>query len=91
MQPELLLRVLSHAFIGTFLVGFLFVLLVSLRKTLTEDTPIHGVVQLGLAVLGLCTFIALATAYFRARKIRAPVSFSQSVNTAAVSEQQERR
>jgi O-antigen/teichoic acid export membrane protein len=91
MQLDLLLKALSHTFIGILLIGFLLVLLVSLRKALTEDAPIRGIVQLGMVVLGICTLVALATAYFQAKRAIVPASFSQRLDTAVLSPQQERQ
>jgi hypothetical protein len=83
MQPELALKAISHTLIAIFLITFLFVLLISLRRELSGDAPLRGIVHLGLAVIGICTFIALMTAYFHARKMIVPQSKFQQIDTAA--------
>jgi hypothetical protein len=47
------------------------VLLISLRRERSGDAPLRGIVHLGLAVIGICTSIALMAAYFHARSYRA--------------------
>jgi hypothetical protein len=84
MQPELALKAISHTTIAVVLITFLFVLLISLRKKLTSGAPLRGIVHLGLAVIGICTFIALMAAYFHARKLVVPQSNSQLIDTAVV-------
>jgi hypothetical protein len=86
MQPELALKAISHTVIALFLITLLLVLLISLRKELSGDAPLRGIVHLGLGVIGVCTFIALMTAYFQARKMIVPHSISQRLDTASVSE-----
>ena len=75
-----------HTLIAIFLLTFLFVLLISLRKELTSDAPLRGIAHLGLAVSGVCTFIALMAAYFEARKVIVPESISLRIDTAIVSQ-----
>jgi hypothetical protein len=86
MQPELALKAISHTLIAIFLITLLFVLLISLRKELTSDAPLRGIAHLGLAVIGICTFIALMAAYFHASKIIVPESISQRIDSASVSQ-----
>jgi hypothetical protein len=64
MQPELALKTISHTVIAIFLLTLLFVLLISLRKKQSGGAPLRGIVHLGLAVIGVCSFIALMAAYF---------------------------
>jgi hypothetical protein len=61
-------------------------MLIALRKEFTSGEPFRGIVQLGLAVLGICIFIALMAAYFQARKVIVPESISLRLDTAAVSQ-----
>jgi hypothetical protein len=86
MQSELALKAISHTLIAIFLITFLFLLLISLRRELSSDAPVRGIVHLGLAVIGICTFIALMAAYFHASKIIVPESLSQRIDTAIVSQ-----
>jgi hypothetical protein len=86
MQPELALKAISHTTIAVVLITLLFVLLISLRKELTSDAPLRGIVHLGLGVIGICTFIALMAAYFHARKMIVPEWISQRIDTAIVSQ-----
>jgi hypothetical protein len=86
MQPELALKAISHTVIAIFLLTLLLALLISLRKELSGDAPLRGIVHIGLAVIGVCTFIALTAAYFYARKMIVPGSISQRLDTAFVSE-----
>lgn len=86
MQPELALKAISHTVIGILLVTLLFVLLISLRKELSSDAPIRGIVHFGLGVIGICTFVALMAAYFQARKMVLPHSNAQRLDTTTVSQ-----
>jgi hypothetical protein len=86
MQPELALKAISYAVIGIFLVTLLFVLLISVRKELSGDVPVRGVFQFGFFIIGLCTFVALTTAYFQARTMVLPQSNSQRLDTTSVSQ-----
>ena len=86
MQPELVLKAISHIVIALFLVTLLFVLLISLRKEFREDQALLGIVHLGLAVIGFCTFIALLAACLYARKTILPWSISQRIDTTTVSQ-----
>jgi hypothetical protein len=85
MQPELALKALSHTVIAISLLALLFVLLISLRKELSGDAPLRGIVHLGLAVIGICTFTALMAGYFQAKKVIVPGAISQRLDTASVS------
>ena len=86
MQPEFTLQPLSHITIAISLLALLFVLLISVRKEVSGGAPLRGIVHLGLAVIGVCTFIALMAAYFHARKVIVPGSISQRLDTASVSQ-----
>ena len=86
MQPELALKAVSHTVIAILLLTLLFVLLISLRKELTGDAPLRGIVHLGLGVIGICTFVALVAGYFQARKMVLPHSNSQRLDTVTVSQ-----
>ena len=86
MQPELALKAISHTIIAIALLALLFVLLISLRKELSGEAPLRGIVHLGLAVIGICTFVALMAAYFQAKKIIVPGSISQRLDTTSVSQ-----
>jgi hypothetical protein len=86
MQPELALKAISHTTIAVVLITLLFVLLISLRKELSGDAPLRGIVHLGLVVIGICTVIALMAAYFHARKMIVPESISQRIDIAIVSQ-----
>ena len=86
MQPELALKTISHTEIAIFLLTLLFVLLISVRKELSGDGRVRGVFQFGLVIIGLCTFVALTTAYFQARKMILPHSNSQRLDNVTVSQ-----
>jgi hypothetical protein len=86
MQPELALKAISHIVIAIFLVTLLFVLLISVRKELSGDTPVRGVFQFGLAIIGLCTVVALMAGYFQARKMVLPQSNSQRLDSTSISQ-----
>jgi hypothetical protein len=62
------------------------VLLVGLRKENNGETPLRGTFQIGLLIMGLCTFIALMVGYFQARKTVVPESVSHRIDTAATIE-----
>jgi surface polysaccharide O-acyltransferase-like enzyme len=84
MQPELVLKVISHTVIGIFLLTLLLVLLIALRKELNGDAPLRGIVHLSFGVIGICTFVALMTTYFQARKMILPQSKFQRIDVASV-------
>jgi hypothetical protein len=86
MQPELALKAISHIVIAIFLLTLLFVLLISARKELSGYAPVRGVFQFGLAIIGLCTVVALMAAYFEARKMILPHSNAQRLDTVTVSQ-----
>ena len=86
MQPELALKAISYTVIGIFLVTLLFVLLISVRKELSGDTPVRGVFQFGLLIIGLCTAVALMAAYFQARKMVLPDTNAQRLDIGTVSQ-----
>jgi formate hydrogenlyase subunit 4 len=67
MQPELALKAISHTTIAIALLTLLVVLLISLRKELSGEGSLRGVVHLEFVVIGVCTFIALMTEYFTAK------------------------
>jgi hypothetical protein len=87
MQPELALKAVSHTVIAISLLALLFVLLVSLRKELSGYAPLRGIVHLGLAVVGICSFTALMTAYFQATKMIVPGAISHRLDTVSVSKE----
>ena len=91
MQPELILKAISHTVIAISLLTLLFVLFISLRKELSGGESLRGIVHLGLGVIGICTFIALMAAYFHARKMLLPHSVSQRLDTAHKSELSDRK
>ena len=53
MEPELALKAISYTTIAIALLALLFVLLISLRKELSGEAPLRGIVHLGLAVIGI--------------------------------------
>jgi hypothetical protein len=85
MQPELLLKAISHTVIALSFTAILFVLLISLRKEITQGTILPGIVHLCLAAIGIFAFVALVTVYFHARKLVVPYTVSQKLDTASVS------
>ena len=48
MQPELALKAISHTAIAISLLTLLFVLLISLRKELSGEAPLRGVVSISV-------------------------------------------
>ena len=82
MQPELALRAITHGTIGIVIIAFLLVLLIGLRKELAVEAALRGTVYLGVFILGLCTFMALMTAYVQARRTTVPETFSHRLDTA---------
>jgi hypothetical protein len=84
MQPELAIKVISHTVIGIFLLTLLLILLVALRKELSGYAPLRGIVHLSFCVIGICTFVALMTTYFQARKMILPQSKFQRIDVASV-------
>jgi len=86
MQQELVFKAISHAVIALSFTAILFVLLISLRKEITQGTLLPGIVHLCLAVTGIFAFIALATVYLHAKKIVLPYTVSQKLDTASVSQ-----
>jgi hypothetical protein len=83
MQPELALKTISHTVIALSFTAVLFVLLISLRKEITQGKILPGIVHVCLAAIGIFAFIALATVYFHARKVVVPYSVSQQLETAS--------
>jgi hypothetical protein len=83
MQPDIVLKATTNLTIAILIITVLLVLLIALRKELSGEAPFRGAVHLGLAVIGLCTFIALGAAYFRARKLVVPQSNSHRLDTAS--------
>ena len=81
MKPELALTTISHTEIAIFLLTFLIVLLISVRKELSGDASVRGVFQFGLLIIGLCTVVALMAAYLQARKMVLPDSNAQRLDT----------
>jgi Na+/melibiose symporter-like transporter len=83
MQPELVLKVMSHSSVGLLLVALLFLLLVSLRREIDGGNPLRGMIQFGLFLMGIFTFIALISGYFQVRKLIVPQTNAQRLDTAA--------
>jgi hypothetical protein len=69
MHQELLLRAITHSTSGVAIIAVLLLLLIGVRKELNGDGPVRGIVHLCVAVMGLCTFLALIVAMFSAKKI----------------------
>ena len=85
MQPELVLRAISHTVAALSLTVLLIVLLISLKKEITQGTTLPGIVHLCLAAIGSFAFIALVTVFFHARKVVMSYTVSQQLETAFVS------
>jgi hypothetical protein len=67
MQPDLAIRGLSYGVIGLLLLAMLVLALISLRKEARRDEPLRGLLWFTLVVFGLCTFVALSSAYQTAK------------------------
>jgi multisubunit Na+/H+ antiporter MnhB subunit len=67
MHPDLAIRGLSYGVIGLLLLVMLVLALISLRKEARRDEPLRGLLWFTLVILGLCTFIALPSAYQAAK------------------------
>ena len=76
MQPELALRAISHTVVALSLTSLLIVLLISLKKEITQGTILPGIVHLCLAAIGIFAFIALVTVFCHARKVVVPYTVS---------------
>ena len=75
----MLLQVLSLSVVGFLIVVLLFLALMVLRlERIYGDTP-RGPSPLIVVVLGLCTYIALITAYARTKTVVEPQPISQRV------------
>jgi hypothetical protein len=72
---------MGYGLIGLLLIMMSVLALVSMRKENHSDEPLSGLFWLTLVVLGLCTFVALSSAYQSARSVqrRAPRLQSQFV------------
>jgi hypothetical protein len=66
MHPDLTVRGLSYAVVGLLLLAMLVLALISMRKEARRDEPLSGLFWFTLVILGLCTFVALSTAYHAA-------------------------
>jgi hypothetical protein len=53
---------------------------------LSVDGRIRGLFQFGLAIIGLCTVVALMAAYFQAKKMVLPHVNAQRLDTTSVSQ-----
>ena len=67
MNPDLTVRGLSYAVVGLLLLTMLLLALISMRKEARRDEPLRGLLWFTLVVLGLCTFVALSSAYQAAK------------------------
>jgi hypothetical protein len=83
MQQELLLKAMSYSTIGLLILPLLFLLLLGLRREIDGGNPLRGVVQLGLFLIGLITFITLMAGYFHARKLIVPERISEHMDTVS--------
>jgi hypothetical protein len=72
MEPELVLKAMSYSTMGLLLIALLLLLLIGLRREIDGGSPLRGMVQLGLFLMGVFTFIALMSGYFQARKLNCP-------------------
>jgi hypothetical protein len=77
MDPGLTFKALSYGLIGLFWITGLVLSLASIRKESRYGVPLKGLMGLTVAVMGLCAFIALFTAY--AEKARALEKVSRPV------------
>jgi hypothetical protein len=82
VQAELALSAISHTVIGLLLLTLLIVLLISLRRELTDGEPFHGIVHFGLSMIAICTLVALLTAFVHARKAMALEAIGQRIDAA---------
>lgn len=79
MRATLLFSSLSLHVVLFLILVLLFVVLIALRREgLTGEAP-RGLIPFMIFVLGLCTFVALATAYVRANKVVEPQRISERV------------
>jgi hypothetical protein len=77
MDPGLTFKALSYGLIGLFWITGLVLSFASIRKESRYGVPLKGLMGLTVAVMGLCAFIALFTAY--AEKARALEKVSRPV------------
>ena len=63
MDSELTFKAISYGLVGLLWVTGLILSLVSIRKQSRYDEPLHELFLLTLIVIGLCTFIALCSAW----------------------------
>jgi xanthine/uracil/vitamin C permease (AzgA family) len=77
MDLALTFKALSYGLMGLLWVTGLLLSLVSIRKESRSGVPLKGLMGLTIAVMGLCTFIALFAAY--ADKARALEKVSRPV------------
>ena len=63
MHTSFLLQTLSVSVVGFLVIVLLVVALIALRRERIYDEPLWGFTPLVLVVLGICTFVALMTAY----------------------------
>ena len=77
MHAVLLVSSLSLSLIGFLILILLVVVLMALRRERIYDESPRGLVPFIVVVLGMCTFVALMTAYARVTKIVEPQRISQ--------------
>jgi hypothetical protein len=82
MPPELAVKAITHTVIAIQIITILVVLLIALRKEIEGGDPVRGIVHFGIAVMALCTFLALMVALFSAKKMAIREKFSQRLETA---------
>jgi len=61
---------LGYGVIGLLLLTMLVLALISMRKEARYDEPLSGLFLLTLVILGVCTFVALFSAYQAANRFR---------------------
>jgi hypothetical protein len=81
MQHELVLKTITHAWLGVTLITLLLLLLIGLHRETRGGEPIRGMVHLGILVMGLCTFLALMAAMYSGKKIVVPEKISSRLDT----------
>ena len=69
MKPQLALTALGCTIIAISFSMLLLILLISLKKEIGDGTALRLAVHLCLAVVGVCTFVALVRLYFRAEEL----------------------
>ena len=77
MPAEILVSSLSMSLIGFLILILLVVVLMALRRERIYGEPPRGLIPFIVVVLGMCTFVALMTAYARVTKIVEPQRISR--------------